>query len=135
MKFKSQFHFLNIRFSQSLVKAKQTVPTLTNSLMVRTIALITHHMKILLYDLSELVSMDTRNQQMETTNAKALTIVMLVPTIVTIGMIALTLRDHLIAVARPEHLMTVWLAIRSMSTTVQMTAIQMPHALTSTLTP
>ena len=72
---------------------------------------------------------------METTNAKALTNVMLVTTIVTIGMIALTLRDHLIAVARPEHLMTVWLAIRSMSTTVQMTAIQMPHALTSTLTP
>ena len=40
----------------------------------------------------------------ETSNAKTLTNVMLVPTIVTIGLIGLTLMDDLIAVARPEHL-------------------------------
>ena len=32
MKFKSQFHFQNIRSSRSLVTAKQTVPTLSNAL-------------------------------------------------------------------------------------------------------
>ena len=96
MKFKSQFHFQNIRSSRSLVTAKQTVPTLTNALTVQTIAMITHHVKIILQNLIAHVPIDIRNQPMRTTNGKTLTNVTLVPTFVTIWLIALTLLDHLI---------------------------------------
>jgi len=93
----------------SLAMVQQTVPILTNALMVPTTVQRTHHVTISPQDLNAHVLMDTKDQQMETMYAKILMNALVLtssPIIVTTGLTALTLMDHLSALAKQEQLVT-----------------------------